>query len=125
MTARRITIRTDVGDMTFTDPTWCTIEHTDDTATADIAHSGEDQRYRVPTSIGDAHVTTSVGKYEFGDADYTRPYLSVEVDLVMYPDSLEQLEETATALEEAARYVRTFAPRLAALRLDVEDGGRS
>jgi len=118
---RRITIRTDdAGDVTFTDPAWCGIEHTDGTIRADISHMGENEHHRVPTSIGEVVITTGVGKYEYGTAAYTRPYLVVEVDVAVYPDTAELLEETAAALEECARLTRSLGPRLA--RLLEEDG---
>lgn len=113
---RTITVNTrDFGPVTFTEPSWCVVAHTDGGFRADIAHSSAEQTRHVPTSLGPVTVKTGLGKYSFGNTEYTRPYLVVEIESVVYPSTAEQVEEIAQALEEAAHHVRTITERLTAL----------
>ena len=122
MTApRTVTIPTcDHGQVTIPEPSWCNGQHPADGYRDDIVHASDETRHYIETSIGPVSVQTGCGQYVYGTPDRTAPYLVTEVEAVLYPETLGQVEEVAAALVEAAGYLRTLRPQLTAIRSEAD-----
>ncbi|MFJ4987916.1 DUF6907 domain-containing protein [Streptomyces sp. NPDC088732] len=122
MSARTWTLETsDAGEVTFTCPDWCVIQHRSGGFIEDIAHLAAEDQFEVPTSLGRVALQTGWGRYEYGTPEHTAPFLVTEVHATVYPERLGQVEELAQALEALAVFVRDLAPRLTDLQ---QEAGR-
>ncbi|MFG2299440.1 DUF6907 domain-containing protein [Actinacidiphila glaucinigra] len=122
MSRRTVTLETaDYGEVQFVCPDWCVMDHRSGGYLQDIGHVAAEERFEVPTSMGPATVQVGQGRYEYGTPERTVPYLSLDLDGVVYPERVGQLEEFAQALEALAVMVRDLLPRLMELQAEGRD----